>query len=230
MHRVVQNFNNAHLRQRKDVEDTHTFGVPLSCLVDLPSMSIPRIVTNICEFLLKYGLCVEGIFRVNGSAKKICSLKALFDVSPDFSLTNSYVHDIHAICGVFKLFLREIPDGLVPALPTKNVVKVMDRFKDDKSRCTEHLGMILDTLLEENYTLLNYLCNFLRKFLTHESVNKMPASNMGIVFGPCVFKCSAGVQVSLLCILLYSFYKQYFKPHYFSPRILPWDVNFKDLA
>ncbi|BHF72369.1 Protein fam13a [Sparganum proliferum] len=194
MHRVVQNFNSPNLKRRTDVEDARNFGVPLRCLVNLPSVNIPRIVTNICDFLLKYGLCVEGIFRVNGSSKKICSLKALLDVSPDFSLTSSYVHDIHAICGIFKLFLREIPDGLVPALPTKSIVKVMDRFKDDKFRCTERLIMILDSLAEENYTLLKYICDFLRKFLTQESVNKMPASNLGIVFGPCVFKCSTGVQ------------------------------------
>ncbi|VDL89795.1 unnamed protein product [Schistocephalus solidus] len=185
---ISLNCNSALLKQKNDVEDTRTFGVPLSCLLNLPSVNIPRIVTNICEFLLKYGLCVEGIFRVNGSAKKICSLKSLFDVSPDFNLTNSYVHDIHAICGVFKLFLREIPDGLVPALPTKSVIKVL---------------MILDTLAEENYILLKYICSFLRKFLAHESVNKMPASNLGIVFGP-------SLNLSLINLIIYSLVNLWF--------------------
>ncbi|VDD77732.1 unnamed protein product [Mesocestoides corti] len=65
----------------------------------------------------------EGIFRVNGSAKAIANLRTQFDITAADNLDGSSQNDIHAICGVFKLFLREIPEGIIPDSATKRIVK-----------------------------------------------------------------------------------------------------------
>lgn len=124
MERIVQKLNSPLLKRKSLTDRNRNFGVPLKCLIYKKSILVPRIVENICEFILEYGLQTEGIFRVNGSTKAIASLKAQFDITSADDLNYSDCEDIHAICGVFKLFLREIPDGLIPDVSTKQIVKV----------------------------------------------------------------------------------------------------------
>lgn len=124
MERIVQKINSPMLKRKSLVDRNRSFGVSLKSLFYKKSSLVPRIVENICEFLLTFGFHTEGIFRVNGSAKAIASLRAQFDVTCADDLNDSGCGDIHAICGVFKLFLREIPEGLIPEAATRQAVKV----------------------------------------------------------------------------------------------------------
>ncbi|KAM3187126.1 hypothetical protein ACTXT7_002932 [Hymenolepis weldensis] len=198
MERIVQKLNSPLLKRKSLTDRNRNFGVPLKCLIYKKSILVPRIVENICEFILEYGLQTEGIFRVNGSTKAIASLKAQFDITSADDLNDSDCEDIHAICGVFKLFLREIPDGLIPDVSTKQIVKIMDQLKDEKPQCILKLRNVVINLPEENYNLLRYVCHFLRQLMVNEESTKMSAANLGIVFGPCLFKCGLGVQNLIL--------------------------------
>ncbi|EUB61449.1 Protein FAM13A [Echinococcus granulosus] len=194
MERIVQKLNSPLLKRKSLADGNRSFGVPLKSLFYKKSSSVPRIVENICEFLLTFGSHTEGIFRVNGSAKAIASLKAQFDVTCAGDISNAGCVDIHAICGVFKLFLREIPEGLIPDAATRQTVKIMDQLKDDKPQCLLKLRNVVTNLPEENYNLLRYICHFLEELASNEASTKMSAANLGIVFGPCLFKCGLGVQ------------------------------------
>ncbi|KAM7535535.1 hypothetical protein Aperf_G00000103566 [Anoplocephala perfoliata] len=194
MERIVQKLNSPMLKRKSLIDRNRNFGVPLKCLLYKKSILVPRIVENICEFILTFGLQTEGIFRVNGSTKTIASLKTQFDVTSADDLNESDCEDIHAICGVFKLFLREIPDGLIPDAATRQIVKIMDQLKDEKPQCLLKLRNVVIDLPEENYNLVRYVCHFLRELVANEGTTKMSAANLGIVFGPCLFKCGLGIQ------------------------------------
>lgn len=125
MERIVQRLNSPLLKRKSLSEKPGNFGIPIKSLLYKKSILIPKLVTNICEFLLEYGLHTEGIFRVNGSAKAISNLKAEFDLTCAVGLEDIEYPDIHAICGAFKLFLREIPDGTISEAATKQTVKVL---------------------------------------------------------------------------------------------------------
>lgn len=71
----------------------------------------------------------------------------------------------------------------------------MDQLKDEKPQCILKLRNVVINLPEENYNLLRYVCHFLRQLMVNEESTKMSAANLGIVFGPCLFKCGLGVQV-----------------------------------
>lgn len=75
---------------------------------------------------------------------------------------------------------------------------MMERYRDDQTQCSQKLKQILSTVPTENYNLVKYLCQFLRKIVLNECNTKMSASNIGIVFGPCIFKCGLGMQVTEL--------------------------------
>ncbi|VDM31854.1 unnamed protein product [Hydatigera taeniaeformis] len=220
MEKIVQKLNSPLLKRKSLADRNRSFGVPLKSLFYKKSSLVPRIVENICEFLQSSGFQTEGIFRVNGSAKAIASLKAQFDVTCADDLHSSACGDIHAICGVFKLFLREIPDGLVPDAATRQTVKIMDQLKDEKPQCLLKLRNVVTSLPEENYNLLRYICRFLRELASNEDSTKMSAANLGIVFGPCLFKCGLGVQglrQQNLSNLATTYFITYFETVFSSP-------------
>ena len=89
------------------------FGISLKNLIEKEEFAkVPRIVINICEFLLINGLETEGIFRVNGNNKAVESIKLLFE--ENYSLDMPNCTDVYAVASVLKLFIRELPDGLIP--------------------------------------------------------------------------------------------------------------------
>uniref|UniRef100_A0A1I7XK08 Rho-GAP domain-containing protein n=1 Tax=Heterorhabditis bacteriophora TaxID=37862 RepID=A0A1I7XK08_HETBA len=58
------------------------------------------------------GLYVEGIYRVSGSHDHMERLKRQFDSQQIVDLNQ--VDDIHTVCGLLKLYLRLLPQQLVP--------------------------------------------------------------------------------------------------------------------
>ena len=71
------------------------------------------------------GLDQEGIFRINGNARVVDRIRASFDSHGDADLgVNSGVSgfngaDMTALASALKLFLRELPDGLIPEENTR---------------------------------------------------------------------------------------------------------------
>ena len=62
----------------------------------------------------------EGIFRVNGNARVIEKLKESFEKHGDADLESS--EDIFAVAGLLKLFLRELPESVIPESMTSKFV------------------------------------------------------------------------------------------------------------
>ncbi|CAI2724640.1 unnamed protein product [Schistosoma spindalis] len=197
MDRFVRKINSSPKSKRKTLVQTEdNFGVPLKVLLDRDSTKpVPRIVKNICDYLLHYGLNSQGIFRINGSAKLIDGFKTAFQVSAADDLYSLGNVDIYALAGVLKLFLRELPDGLVPEKLGLKCIKVAKEYSSDLNVYILKLQTVLFTLADENYELLKYLCKFLNKIAENEPVNKMSRNSLGIIFGPCVFRCSLDLQV-----------------------------------
>ncbi|XP_018647184.1 hypothetical protein Smp_094890 [Schistosoma mansoni] len=127
MDRFVRKINSSPKSKRKTLVQTEdNFGVPLKVLLDRDSTKpVPRIVKNICDYLLHYGLNSQGIFRINGSAKLIDGFKTTFQISAADDLCSLENVDIYALAGVLKLFLRELPDGLVPEKLGLKCIKVL---------------------------------------------------------------------------------------------------------
>ena len=62
----------------------------------------------------------EGIFRVNGNVRVIEKLKESFEKHGDADLESS--EDIFAVAGLLKLFLRELPESVIPESMTSKFV------------------------------------------------------------------------------------------------------------
>jgi hypothetical protein len=94
------------------------FGVSLEVLSHNNSEShkepfIPFVVTRLCHFIEDSGgIFQEGLFRISGNAKIIDKLKHSFDSTGDAPLETE--GDIASASALLKLFLRELPQPLIP--------------------------------------------------------------------------------------------------------------------
>ena len=67
------------------------------------------------------GINEEGLFRVNGNVRIVERLRASFEQSGDVVLDATRT-DVMSVATLLKLFLRELPEGVVPQADTKRFV------------------------------------------------------------------------------------------------------------
>jgi RalA-binding protein 1 len=92
------------------------FGVPLNESLAIASVaSLPAVVFRCIEWLeTNKAQDEEGIYRMSGSSAVIKGLKERFDQEGDVNLTKLDDRwDPHAIAGLLKSFLRDLPTGLL---------------------------------------------------------------------------------------------------------------------
>ena len=67
------------------------------------------------------GINQEGLFRVNGNARIVERLRTSFEQSGD-AILDATSTDVMSVAALLKLFLRELPEGVVPQANTKRFV------------------------------------------------------------------------------------------------------------
>ncbi|NXY81471.1 RHG15 protein, partial [Alcedo cyanopectus] len=94
--------------------------------------------------------------------------------------------DVHVVTGALKLFLRELPEPLVPYRhfhPFMEAVKL-----PDPQERVEKVAELVQTLPPPNYATLRYLLAHLCRVVERVAVTRMTRHNLGIVFGPTLLR------------------------------------------
>ncbi|KAF6778956.1 hypothetical protein AHF37_01663 [Paragonimus kellicotti] len=183
---------------------TGTFGLPLKEIVDRDKTDIPLIVMDIFDYLFNnHGLEAEGIFRVNGNSRTVDTLRNLMDENgarwrvsdlSDMAAESERSVDVFSVASLLKLYLRELPGGLIPAKVTPLFLETYYLYRDNRAACFSQLEQLIANLPAPNYTLLQHLCHFLYKIWNCRAENKMSAEALGIVFGPNVFRLNQSAE------------------------------------
>lgn len=178
------------------------FGISLSEAVqlsykDVHHCRVPSIVYRCIELLkVRDAIFEEGIFRLSGSTATIRILKEKFNNEYDVDLVNSETYyDIHAVAGLLKLYLREIPTLILSSY-------LAPEFRDaveisDVTTKILKLKSLVQELPRENRDLLCVLCSLLTEVIAHQDINKMNLRNVGIVFA-LTLNISSSVLTSFL--------------------------------
>ena len=118
------NYNLKSSKKRENSnEDFDVYGKDLKMLMDLSySKEIPDLISIFEYFIKNYGLLVQGIFRVSGNKIRMEEIKHNYVQK---GLIEINFDDIHNITGLYKLFLREIPGGLIPYSNAEDLIKVI---------------------------------------------------------------------------------------------------------
>jgi hypothetical protein len=105
----------------------HTFGVPIDEVISRENATLPLIIAQCIIAVDQFGLQTEGIYRVSGSVTTLGKLKHLFDFEPehiDFRTPAGFFGDIHAVAGILKQYLRELPDPLLTRSYYQDFIRV----------------------------------------------------------------------------------------------------------
>jgi RalA-binding protein 1 len=165
------------------------FGAPLAEAVKYNhpvdvNVELPAVVYRCVEYLQARNVHMEeGIFRLSGSNVVIKALRERFNVEGDVNLiTDDVYYDIHAVAGLFKLYLRELPTTILTRDLHLDFLAVTEMHDlQDKIRA---LNVLVYKLPKVNHELLKYLSAFLINIVNHSEINKMTVRNVGIVFSP----------------------------------------------
>ncbi|EPQ31578.1 uncharacterized protein PFL1_00911 [Pseudozyma flocculosa PF-1] len=169
-------------------EPRPVFGVPLAESIAISSihegLELPSVVYRCIEYLEKTNAAMEeGIYRLSGSSAVIKTLKDRFNAEGDVDLlAGEQYYDPHAIAGLLKTFLRELPTSVLTRELHLDFMRLNEI--EDRTEKLNELGHLVSMLPLANYSLLRTLCSHLIKIIEHADVNKMTMRNVGIVFSP----------------------------------------------
>ncbi|XP_077162186.1 rho GTPase-activating protein 25 isoform X2 [Paroedura picta] len=142
---------------------------------------VPILVEKCAEFIKKHGLNEEGIFRLPGQDNLVKQLRDAFDAGerPSFDQET----DVHTVASLFKLYLRELPEPVIPWTQYEDFLLCGQLLTADEAKGCQQLTKQLSVLPRDNYNLLSYICRFLYEIQQNASTNKMSVENLATVFG-----------------------------------------------
>ncbi|NWT57962.1 RHG25 protein, partial [Erythrocercus mccallii] len=142
---------------------------------------VPILVQKCTEFIREHGVGEEGIFRLPGQDNLVRQLRDAFDSGerPSFHRDT----DVHTVASLFKLYLRELPEPVVPWLQYEDFLLCGQALEADETKGHQELLKQLSLLPRDNYNLLSYICRFLYEIQLNSSINKMSVDNLATVIG-----------------------------------------------
>jgi len=159
---------------------TPVFGTHLNKLLLTPGYGIPQILFDTSEAIMSNPkvLSTEGLFRVAASKSQLEEVKEMYDKGQNVVIS---AYDPHIIAGVMKLWLRELPDSVIPA---KIAVKFAAAAGDNPIKLKELLPLLPDV----NRRCLHKLIQVGVRVAKFSSTNKMTPDNVARIFGPNIIR------------------------------------------
>ncbi|WFD39868.1 uncharacterized protein MJAP1_002849 [Malassezia japonica] len=182
---------------------------------------VPRVVTRCIQSLEKWGMDEEGIYRISGRSSHSSRLRALWDV-PGADLNMAEISpadlDVHSVCSVLKMYLRELPERLIPQDLALEIDKVMSEhlpterapeelrsgellLRDDAAAdaLVAALAPCLGRIPCAQWYLLREIAEHLGQLTQPPTVvrTKMPLSNLTLVLAP-TLQVSGAVFMALV--------------------------------
>ncbi|KAJ2157114.1 Rho GTPase-activating protein [Coemansia sp. RSA 552] len=171
------------------------FGAPLEEQLRRDGVEVPLIVTKCAEAVEAYGLQNEGIYRQSGQTSQVNKLRTEFDLGSEHVDLNSstYVSDINNVTGVLKMYLRELPGGLIPSQQRAHMLSFFSGTEDVREDSELELAKKVSGLADAIRSMSPYYGRTLRCLFTHldkvqafQEYNMMNSENLSIVFGPTI--------------------------------------------
>ncbi|CAJ0581092.1 unnamed protein product, partial [Mesorhabditis spiculigera] len=160
------------------------FAIDITTLCIAHKTEIPVIVSSCIQEVESRGLKVEGIYRVSASHEQMERLKRQYD--SHFYVNLAQVEDIHTICGLLKLYLRLLPQQLVPFPVYRGLLQIYAESNSPQD-IRKAIRNALYDLPETNAKTLKVLLMHLNKVAEHSADNKMTAENLSTIFSPTLF-------------------------------------------
>eukprot|EP01132_Coremiostelium_polycephalum_P000416 gene416-526_t len=162
------------------------FGIPLEQLMQRPTelgRPIPFFLQRIVDYLYEHGCNEEGIFRLSANQKTLDLAREEIETGVELDYSEM---DIHAVAGILKLWVRNLPEPLLTWKQFETFVDVAEI--EGKQQKYVAIKSILEKIPHENRFCCYYLMKLLTKVSENSSVNKMTPNNISIVFATLLLK------------------------------------------
>jgi hypothetical protein len=190
------------MRGKSKPKATPMFGVSIAEAAAAGGGMLPLPLLHSADVLVQRKLVDrEGIFRLTGSIATINHIKELYnnDGAREAYQLLADEGNAHTIAGVLKLWLRELPERLIPNAILENV--------GSATRDIDRIALIVDVIKKlppHNRVTLQKLCWVIHNAWQHRDANKMGVRNLSVVFAPNVLGLG---RVSELMESLIRFYR-----------------------
>lgn len=160
------------------------FGVCVDSLTS-DKVSVPIVLEKLLEHVEMHGLYTEGLYRKSGAANRTRELRQALQTDPMAVKLENF--PIHAITGVLKQWLRELPEPLMTFAQYGDFLHAVEL--PEKQEQLVAIYAVLEHLPEANHNSLERLIFHLVKVALLEDVNRMSPSALAIIFAPCLLRC-----------------------------------------
>jgi RhoGAP domain len=144
---------------------------------------MPALPYRCIDYLNYKGCEEEGLYRVPGSGKEVKHWQRRFDSEGDINLFDEPdLYDINTIGSMFKAWLRELPNELLP----KTTQQMIADKCEGATTAPQLLKDELSKLPPYNYYLLFAITCHLNLLHSYVDQNKMNYQNLCICFQPCM--------------------------------------------
>ncbi|KAL5336565.1 hypothetical protein BJX70DRAFT_276556 [Aspergillus crustosus] len=203
-------------RKEEPKEKAHQgiFGIPLKVSIKYANVAIsltndngesfiygyvPIVVAKCGVFLKEKATDVEGIFRLNGSAKRIKDLQEVFDSPERYGKGLDWTgYTVHDAANVLRRYLNQLPEPIVPLDFYERFREPLRKFQlqaqekgpTQESEAAEHANAVAayQQLIRElpplNKQLLLYILDLLAVFASKADQNRMNSANLSAIFQP----------------------------------------------
>ncbi|XP_058870579.1 active breakpoint cluster region-related protein-like isoform X1 [Acipenser ruthenus] len=167
-------------------QSSEVFNIHIETVAEREGVLVPHIVRFCAEEVERRGLEEVGIYRISGVATEVQALRTAFNTNLRDALVRLKAVDVNAVSGTLKLYLRELPEPLLPpqyfqALAAALVIA-------DPLEKEHRLVSVLQSLPGVNRNTFLFLLEHLRRVSQNQEVNKMTAQNLATVFGPSLLR------------------------------------------
>ncbi|KAK4543415.1 hypothetical protein LTR36_005558 [Oleoguttula mirabilis] len=173
------------------------FGVSLDDLFARDQSAVPMLVTQCLLAIDHFGLDVEGIYRLSGTASHVQHLRDQANHDPaalDFRNPAAFAHDVNSVATLLKQFFRDLPDPLFTRVGYADFVEAA-RVEDAGAR-RDALHQCINDLPDANYATLRALVLHLHRVMMHEGRNRMGSGNLAVCFAPSLMGTHTGAQIA----------------------------------
>ncbi|KAJ0016298.1 hypothetical protein NQD34_014588 [Periophthalmus magnuspinnatus] len=166
------------------VGGAQVFGAELTDLVQRESSEkpVPLIIQKTVTEINRRGLKVQGVYRLCGSSSLKKQLRDSFE-SDSSSVELQECPDLHAVTGVLKDYLHELPSPLI----TPSLYEAVKEVMTSDPCVTADPVQLLQCLPPVHRATLSYLMDHLSLVSSFSSLNKMSAQNLAVCFGAVFF-------------------------------------------
>ena len=166
------------------------FGVPLRELaLRTGNLPLPPVIERVLEEIESRGLNEQGIYRISGTRNAMESLQRMLDTQPIHQISLAHI-DIHVLTSAVKLWLRELPEPVVPfayydaLIETERIIQHDVRVKAMRD--------IVRLFPRCHYLALQRVTYHLTLVAKCSKMNLMAAHNIGLVFGSTLLNPPSG--------------------------------------